>query len=85
MRDIFEDVFQRTPRDPVEAARRSARPQPHRRFYRNAHVDAGEAGVAIRLDGRAVRTPARRVLEVPTRAPVSRTSLHLLVPPQSTS
>jgi chaperone required for assembly of F1-ATPase len=30
-------------------------------------VDAGEAGIAIRLDGRAVRTPARRVLEVPTR------------------
>jgi len=68
MRDIFEDIFQQAPLDPMEAARRSARPQPRRRFYRDAHVDAGEAGVAIRLDGRAVRTPARRVLEVPTRA-----------------
>jgi chaperone required for assembly of F1-ATPase len=47
-----------------------------RRFYRNAHVDegvdegadAGEGGFAIRLDGRAVRTPARRLLATPTRA-----------------
>ena len=68
MRDIFEDIFQQTPFDPMEAARRSARPQLRRRFYRNAHVDKGDAGMAIRLDGRAVRTPARRVLEVPTRA-----------------
>lgn len=68
MRDIFEEIFERSPLDPVEAARQSARPQLRRRFYRSAEVDASDGGIAIRLDGRAVRTPARRPLEVPTRA-----------------
>jgi len=31
-------------------------------------VDEDEGGFAIRLDGRAVRTPARRLLKAPTRA-----------------
>jgi chaperone required for assembly of F1-ATPase len=69
MRDIFEEIFVQGPIDPVEAVRRSARSQLRRRFYKNAHVDdMNECGFAIRLDGRAVRTPARRVLEAPTRA-----------------
>ena len=73
MRDIFEEIFMQAPIDPVEAVRRSARSQLRRRFYKNAHVDiahegSGAGGFAIRLDGRAVRTPARRVLEAPTRA-----------------
>ena len=67
MRDIFEEIFVQSPLDPMEAARQSARPRLRRRFYRNALVDAGACGMAIRLDGRAVRTPARRLLEVPTR------------------
>jgi chaperone required for assembly of F1-ATPase len=68
MRDIFEDIFVQTPLDPMEAARRSARPQQRRRFYRNAHVEESASAIAVRLDGRAVRTPARRLLELPTRA-----------------
>jgi chaperone required for assembly of F1-ATPase len=78
MRDIFEEIFVQAPIDPVEAVRRSARPQLRRRFYKNAqvenvhvddaHVSLGDGGFAIRLDGRAVRTPARRILEAPTRA-----------------
>jgi chaperone required for assembly of F1-ATPase len=68
MRDIFEEIFVQAPIDPVEAVRRSARPQLRRRFYENAHVDRSDGGFAIRLDGRAVRTPARRPLEAPTRA-----------------
>jgi chaperone required for assembly of F1-ATPase len=68
MRDIFEEIFVQAPIDPVEAVRRSARLQLRRRFYKNAHVDEGDSGFAIRLDGRAVRTPARRVLAAPTRA-----------------
>ena len=67
MRDIFEEIFVQSPLDPMEAARQSARPRLRRRFYRNALADAGASGIAIRLDGRAVRTPARRLLEVPTR------------------
>jgi chaperone required for assembly of F1-ATPase len=68
MRDIFEEIFVHSPLDPVEAVRRSARPQLRRRFYKHAHVDRHDGGFAVRLDGRAVRTPARRILEAPTRA-----------------
>jgi chaperone required for assembly of F1-ATPase len=68
MRDIFEEIFVQAPIDPVEAVRRSARKALRPRFYKNAHVDQGDDGFAIRLDGRAVRTPARRILQAPTRA-----------------
>jgi chaperone required for assembly of F1-ATPase len=68
MRDIFEEIFVNGPLDPVEAVRRTARPQLRQRFYKHAHVDQHDGGFAVRLDGRAVRTPARRVLEAPTRA-----------------
>jgi chaperone required for assembly of F1-ATPase len=68
MRDIFEEIFVQAPLDPVEAVRRSARKELRRRFYESAHVDQDDDGFAIRLDGRAVRTPARRVLKAPTRA-----------------
>ncbi|HEY4404152.1 MAG TPA: ATP12 family protein [Xanthobacteraceae bacterium] len=68
MRDIFEEIFAQGPIDPVEAVQRSGRAQLRKRFYKNAHVDETEGGFAVRLDGRAVRSPARRVLEVPSRA-----------------
>jgi chaperone required for assembly of F1-ATPase len=68
MRDLFEDIFVNAPIDPVEAVRRSARPRWRRRFYQNAQVAEGEGGFAILLDERAVKTPARHALEVPTRA-----------------
>src|SRR5579871_2257989 len=72
MRDIFEDIFAQAPIDPIETAQRSARPQLRKRFYRSAHVDDAHSGAhgafAVRLDGRAVRTPARHVLEVPVKA-----------------
>jgi chaperone required for assembly of F1-ATPase len=68
MRDIFEDIFVNQPLDPSEAARRSMRPQLRRRFYQHAGVepDAGEFGIV--LDGRPVKTPARRPLAAPTAA-----------------
>jgi chaperone required for assembly of F1-ATPase len=68
MRDIFEEIFVQPPIDPVEAVRRSTRAQLRKRFYKHAHVDDGDGGFAVRLDGRAVRTPARRLLAAPTRA-----------------
>jgi chaperone required for assembly of F1-ATPase len=37
-----------------------------KRFYREAAAAPAEGGVAILLDGRPVKTPARRPLEVPT-------------------
>jgi chaperone required for assembly of F1-ATPase len=42
-------------------------PQP-RRFYRAVAVDGASPGVRVLLDGKPVRTPARRELAVPARA-----------------
>ncbi|HET9718213.1 MAG TPA: ATP12 family protein [Pseudolabrys sp.] len=64
MREIFQEIFIDQPLDPVEAARRSARPNLRRRFYKSAHAD--QSGTVL-LDDRPVNTPARRRLSAPTR------------------
>ncbi len=67
MRDIFEDIFKGEPLDPMDAARRSVRPKLRKRFYKDAAVTE-EGGVwVVMLDGKPVRTPARRPLAAPTR------------------
>src|SRR6185312_15413463 len=53
--------------DPTEAARRAVRPQLRKRFYKEATASEGEGGFAILLDGKPVRTPARRALAAPSR------------------
>ncbi|HWM49210.1 MAG TPA: ATP12 family protein [Xanthobacteraceae bacterium] len=69
MRDIFEDIFTNQPLDPMEAARRNARPSLRKRFYAAVAVAPQDDGsFAIELDGKPVRTPARNVLAAPTRA-----------------
>jgi chaperone required for assembly of F1-ATPase len=67
MRDIFEDIFQGEPPDPVEMARRNMRVPLRQRFYRQVGTAAGEGGHHLLLDGKPVRTPARRPLAAPTR------------------
>jgi chaperone required for assembly of F1-ATPase len=68
MRDVFEDIFQNQT-DPSESARRSMRSPLRKRFYEKASVGAREeAGFPILLDGKPVRTPARRALAAPTEA-----------------
>ena len=71
MRDIFDDLFGKEPPNPMEAAGRGMRPRLRSRFYRGVQVqEAGEGadGFAVLLDGKPVRTPARRVLAAPARA-----------------
>lgn len=70
MRDIFEEIYDKNPIDPTEAARKSLRPaQLRRRFYAAAGTgDETAGGYPIQLDGRPIRTPARAPLAVPTRA-----------------
>src|SRR5579875_2763303 len=68
MRDIFAAIAQGEPRDPMEAARRAMRPPLRRRFYQLAHVADAREGFAVLLDGKPVRTPARRALAAPSRA-----------------
>jgi len=69
MRDIFTEIFENRPLDPREAARRSARTALRKRFYAQAHVgEAGPEGWPLHLDGKPVRTPARRALAAPAAA-----------------
>jgi chaperone required for assembly of F1-ATPase len=63
MREIFEEIFLDETPDPVEAARRNARPNLRKRFYERA--TAGEGGTIL-LDHKPVKTPARRSLQAPT-------------------
>src|SRR5262245_20863102 len=67
MRDIFEDIFRDEPIDPIGSARQAMRRQLRRRFYRTAAAERGGDGYLILLDGKPVRTPARRELALPTR------------------
>jgi chaperone required for assembly of F1-ATPase len=68
MRDIFTEIFENQPLDPMESARRGARPTLRKRFYERAHVGegTGEGGYPVLLDGKPVRTPLRRPLAAPT-------------------
>ena len=69
MRDIFADIFENQPTDPMESARRDAQRQRRKRFYREAAIAAQPSGgFAVTLDGKAVMTPARRPLAAPTEA-----------------
>jgi chaperone required for assembly of F1-ATPase len=69
MREIFTEIFENQPLDPMESAGRGARPQLRKRFYERAHViETGEGNFQILLDGKSVKTPARRGLAAPTRA-----------------
>ena len=69
MREIFTEIFENQPVDPIEAARQAARPRLRKRFYKSVHTgDGDESGVAILLDGKPVLTPSRRMLTASTRA-----------------
>lgn len=49
---------------------RMPKPEDNRpkRFYTAVSVAAGEGGWLVQLDGRSVKTPAKKLLQVPTRA-----------------
>jgi chaperone required for assembly of F1-ATPase len=69
MREVFDEIFENQPLDPMESARRNARPNLRKRFYQEAAAgEAGDGGHPVLLDGRLVRTPSRRTLAAPQRA-----------------
>jgi chaperone required for assembly of F1-ATPase len=68
MRDLFEGIFENEPSDPIEVARREMRPKLRQRFYTRAEVAGEDGEFGIVLDGRPVKTPARRPLAAPSRA-----------------
>jgi chaperone required for assembly of F1-ATPase len=51
----------------VQAARRGVRPHLRRRFYERAEVEDADGEFRVVLDGRPVKTPARRTLAAPKR------------------
>ena len=54
--------------DPMQAARLGAGRSLPKRFYTHAEMVEEDGRLALRLDGKPARTPARRILAVPTRA-----------------
>jgi chaperone required for assembly of F1-ATPase len=67
MRDILSDLDTNRPDNPMEAARRAMRPPLRRRFYKDAGVRRTDDGFVVTLDGKPMRTPARRALALPTQ------------------
>lgn len=69
MRDIFSDF---TPDlsdpDPVRRSQIAMKKPLAKRFYTEVTVKPGDAGFAVELDGRTVKTPARNPLAVPSEA-----------------
>jgi chaperone required for assembly of F1-ATPase len=63
MRDIFE---QTEPERATEAARSAVRPVLQRHFYEKAAPVPAEGGYGVALDGKPIRTPARRPLVAPS-------------------
>jgi chaperone required for assembly of F1-ATPase len=68
MRDIFDDIYKHSPLDPEESVRRSTRVDLRKRFYQKTSVDQSEGGYRVLLDGKPVKTPARRTLAAPSSA-----------------
>lgn len=67
MRELFDEMAGQSPVEPQEAVRRGARTPRRKRFYAAADVAESEAGFAITLDGKPIRTPSGRVVAVPVR------------------
>src|SRR5262245_39900213 len=67
MRDLFESLLPDEPLDPIASARRAMRPQLRGRFYQRPEVEDGKDEFRVLLDGRPVKTPARRPLAAPSR------------------
>ena len=55
-------------RDPVKIIQDSLKPELPKRFYKDASVEERGGRFRIVLDGRGVKTPKKRDLELPTRA-----------------
>nr|WP_316654266.1 ATP12 family chaperone protein [uncultured Gellertiella sp.] len=69
MRDLLNDLSEGLSHpDPIIRAQIQMKKPMPKRFYKSVSHEAEEGGHAILLDGRPVKTPARKVLLVPTPA-----------------
>lgn len=67
MRELFEQGTGESI-DPNESARKSARPALRNRFFTTVDISETAQGFVVTLDGKTIRTPARRILAAPRRA-----------------
>jgi chaperone required for assembly of F1-ATPase len=67
MRELFEEVSGKSPLDPEEAVRRTARRPRRKRFYAKAGLPETPDGFAVTLDDKPIRTPSGRQVVVPVR------------------
>ena len=65
MPDLFGEISSEQPSDPMAATHRAMRQPLRARFFQHVTVGAEAKGFPIELDGRPVRTPARRTLGAP--------------------
>lgn len=69
MRDLLNDLSEGLSHpDPIRRAQIQMKKPLPQRFYKGVSVTQGENGYTIELDGKAVKTPARQPLAVPTAA-----------------
>lgn len=69
MRDLLNDLSEGLSHpDPIRRAQIQMKKPLPKRFYKEVAVAEGEGGFTITLDGKSVKTPAKAVLSVPTRA-----------------
>ena len=69
MRDILNDLEAGkllSDPDPIRRAQIQMRTPLPKRFYKEVSVAAGEGGFAVHLDGKAVKTPGKALLVLPT-------------------
>lgn len=67
MRELFDEMAGKSPLDPREASRKSARTELRRKFYTTASVVEDGNGFAVALDGKTIRTPGKNALIAPAR------------------
>jgi chaperone required for assembly of F1-ATPase len=68
MRDLLNDLSEGLSHpDPIRRAQIQMNKPLPKRFYKSVSVAERDRAFAIELDGKAVRTPARQILVVPTR------------------
>jgi chaperone required for assembly of F1-ATPase len=71
MRDILNDLEAGrllSDPDPIRRAQLQMRTPLPKRFYKEVAVAAGEGGFVVQLDGRAVKTPGKALLVLPTES-----------------
>ncbi|MTI44150.1 chaperone required for assembly of F1-ATPase [Roseibium hamelinense] len=65
MRDFLETLQDEAAKDPEQRARELSRRELPKRFYKQAFHEEGEGGFVIKLDGRPVKTPSKKLLLLP--------------------